>query len=170
MTVLNFLQEDIAANEDSNHKFVTNEDDGEHEYESEDEWESDDEMGEIFDDVDEDDDGDVQNISVVEGSTNTTRAFYSWLDKAVIDFPNGTTNAFDVKASYFTTGEALLLFLAYPNFDDGSLVHDPSTKLVPESSPVQQSIGNLPAIPLEVAIGESAIGVIAVAALIMRKR
>ncbi|MFO7836215.1 MAG: hypothetical protein R6V83_06150 [Candidatus Thorarchaeota archaeon] len=173
VTVLNFLQEDIAASEDSNHKFVTNEDDGEHEYESEDEWESGDEMGETFDDVDEDDDGeddDVQNISLVENSTNTTRAFYSWLNKAIIDFPNGTTNAVDVKASYFTTGEALLLFLAYPNFDDGSLVHDPSMKLVPESSPVQQPTRNLPAIPLEVAIGASAIGVIAVAALLIRKR
>ncbi|MBD3158548.1 MAG: hypothetical protein GF309_07135 [Candidatus Lokiarchaeota archaeon] len=172
VTVLNFLQEDIAASEDSDHKFITNEDDGEHEYESEDEWESD-ELGEAFDDVDEDDDGeddDVQNISLVEGSTNITRAFYSWLDKAVIDLPNSTTNAVDVKASYFTTGEALLLFLAYPNFDDGSLVHDPSMKLLPESSPTQQPVGGLADISPEVAVGVLAIGIIAVAALVIRKR
>jgi hypothetical protein len=175
VTLLNFLQEDIASDEDTDYKFRLHEEDGEHEVESEDEWEFDDETGEIFENLDEDGDGevdDVQRISLVEDSSNQTRAFYTWLHKAVIELPDGTANAVDVGASYFTTGEALLLFLAYPYFDDGTLVHDPSLELLKESSPVEEPTDIFSGVPMEFLLGVSIIGAIAVigAAVAIRKR
>ncbi|TFG15506.1 hypothetical protein EU537_00365 [Candidatus Thorarchaeota archaeon] len=175
VTLLNFLQEDIASDEDADYKFRLHEEDGEHEIESEDEWEFEDDIVEIFENLDEDGDGeadDVQTISLVEDSTNQTRAFYTWLHKAIIELPNATTNAVDVKVSYFTTGEALLLFLAYPYFDDGTLVHDPSLKLLKESSPITGPTHIFTGVPINILLGVSIIGVIAVigAAVAIRKR
>ena len=165
IAVLNYLQEDLAS-EAENHVFELNEDDDNHEVESEDEWEITDDLGEKFDDADHDDDGyedDVQGISLVEASTNTTRGFYRWLDKAVQTLPNGSSKAVDVEASYWADGSALLLFLAYPNFDGGSILHDPSLKLVETSSPVPIRPTSLD-IPIEIIAG-IIIGIVAIALL-----
>ena len=164
VAVLNYLQEDIASSDDSNYHFTTHEDDGDNDYESEDEWESDDELGEKFEDKDDDhdDDHDVQELSLVDGSTNTTRGIYRWLDKAVITLPNGTETAVDVGASYWTDGTAMLLFLAYPNFDGGSILHDPSLKFIESASPVDPLFA-LGDIPIEI----SAIVVVGVVALVV---
>ncbi len=172
VAVLNYLQEDLAS-EAENYVFELNEDDDNHEVESEDEWEITDDLGEKFNDLDEDDDGyedDIQGISLVEASTNTTRGFYRWLDKAVQTLPNGTSTAVDVEASYWADGSALLLFLAYPNFDGGSVLHDPSLKLVETSSPVPIRPDTLD-IPIEITAG-ILIGVIAlvILALVVRRR
>ncbi|MBD3407926.1 MAG: hypothetical protein GF411_17530 [Candidatus Lokiarchaeota archaeon] len=132
IAILNFLQEDIASDESRNHRFRMHEDDDDHEYESEDEWDDTDELGEEFDEVDEDEDyesDDVQGLSFEEASTNETMAFYKWLDKAVMTLPDSSKQSVDVGASYWTNGEGLLLFFAYPNFDGGSLLHDPSIVL-----------------------------------------
>ncbi|OLS30523.1 MAG: hypothetical protein ThorAB25_09090, partial [Candidatus Thorarchaeota archaeon AB_25] len=107
-------------------------------------------LGEEFEDDDEDDDGfedDVQEISFIEASTDVTRGFYRWLDKAVITHHlNGSQEAVDVDASYWTDGNGLLLFLAYPNFDGGSILHDPSLRLIEGASPFTPPGGlfNLP--------------------------
>ncbi len=154
VAVLNYLQEDLAS-EAENHVFELNEDDDDHEVESEDEWEISDDLGEKFEDIDDDDDGnedDVQGLTLLEASTNTTRGFYRWLDKAVQTLPNGTSEAVDVEASYWADGSALLLFLAYPNFDGGSILHDPSMKLLEESSPVPINPDALD-IPIEISAG-----------------
>ena len=76
----------------------------------------------------------------------------------------------DVDASYWTNGNALLLFFSYPNFDGGSLLHDPSMRLVELAAP----IGNGgPIIPEGIVL--SAIAAIALVAVIglgitMKKR
>ncbi|MFW9976985.1 MAG: hypothetical protein ACFFEJ_02690 [Candidatus Thorarchaeota archaeon] len=163
VAVLNYLQEDLAS-EGKNHIFELNEDDQDHEIESEDEWEINDDLGEKFNDIDDNDDGnenDVQGLSLLEASTNTTRGFYRWLDKAVQTLPNGTSEAVDVEASYWADGSALLLFFAYPNFDGGSVLHDPSLKLIETSSPVPILPGSLE-VPIEITMSVI-IGIFAIA-------
>ena len=93
----------------------------------------------------------------MDSADNVTRGFYRWLDKAVITHLNGSETAVDVDASYWTDGQGLLLFLAYPNFDGGSILHDPSMRFVETGSPVTAPIGIL-GVPLETI---SLIGVVA---------
>ncbi|MFW9800989.1 MAG: hypothetical protein ACFFD9_11175 [Candidatus Thorarchaeota archaeon] len=136
IAVLTELEEDLAEQgEEHNHRFRMHEEYGDEDHDSEEAMEQ---LGEEFHDVDEDNDGlddDVQGLSLVDASTDTTRGFYRWLDKAVISFPNGTDLAVDVGASYWTDGEHLFLFLAYPNFDGGSILHDPSMGVIEGAGP-----------------------------------
>jgi hypothetical protein len=77
----------------------------------------------------------------------------------------------NVEASYWTNGEAMLLFLAYPNFDDGSLIHDPSLKLDEQANPVPYVPSNNQTFPIE--LGLAAVGVIAlisVVVIVMKRR
>ena len=137
IAILNFLQEDVASNDDSEHYFRLHEDDREEDYDSEDVM-PEEEWGDKFEDADDDDDGyedDIQELSLVDASTDTTRGFYRWLDKAVTTLPGGSQEAVDVEASYWTNGNALLLFFSYPNFDGGSLLHDPSMGLIELAAP-----------------------------------
>jgi hypothetical protein len=137
VAVLNLLQEDVASTEDSDHHFRLHEDDEDEDHDSEDAMAEED-WGEKFEDDDEDNDGqhdEVQELSLIDASTDTTRGFYRWLDKAVMTLPGGSQEAVDVDASYWTNGEALLLFFSYPNFDGGSILHDPSMRFVELAAP-----------------------------------
>ncbi|MCK5239545.1 MAG: hypothetical protein KAR33_08365 [Candidatus Thorarchaeota archaeon] len=169
VAVLNYLQEDVAS-DGENHNFELHEDDDDTEIESEDEWEIHDDLGEPFNDVDEED---IQEISLVEATTNTTRGFYRWVDKAVQTLPDGSKTAVDVSTSYWANGKALLLFFAYPNFDGGSVLHDPSMKFVETNSPVPIPTGNpLGEVPLEITLGAAIVGIatIAIVAVVMKRR
>ncbi|MFW9847947.1 MAG: hypothetical protein ACFFF4_02340 [Candidatus Thorarchaeota archaeon] len=169
VAVLNYLQEDVASSGD-NHSFELHENDEDVEIESEDQWEITDDLGEPFHDVVEDD---SQQIAFVETNTNTTQGFYRWIDKAVQTLPDGSKTAVDVSASYWANGNALLLFFAYPNFDGGSILHDPSMRFVETSSPVPIPTDNpLGFIPLEITIGAVLVGVsvIALVAVVMKRR
>ncbi|MFW9846677.1 MAG: hypothetical protein ACFFD6_08015, partial [Candidatus Thorarchaeota archaeon] len=149
IAVLNYLREDVASTEDSDYHIRLHEDSGDDDHDSEDVM-TEDEWGEKFDDIDEDHDGhedDVQGLSLVDASTDTTRGFYRWVDKAVMTLPGGVQEAADVDASYWTDGNAMLLFFAYPNFDGGSLLHDPSIGLIEHAAP---SGNGEPIIPEEV--------------------
>ncbi len=77
----------------------------------------------------------TQKVDLVDAETSTTEGFFSWVDQAVITWPGGATEAVDVTASYIPTMQGLALYLAYPNFDTGSLLHDPSIGLIEESAP-----------------------------------
>lgn len=135
LAVLNFLKEDQASTDEFDHHFRLHEETGDDDHDSEDVMEH---LGEEFEDNDEDDDGnddDVQRISFVDASTDVTRGFYRWLDKAVITHLNGSQEAVDVDASYWTDGSGLLLWLAYPNFDGGSILHDPSVRFIESAWP-----------------------------------
>jgi hypothetical protein len=155
ITILNYMREDLASTEDSDHSIRLHEEDGDDDLDSEDIMDN---LGEEFHDRYEEDD--VQEISLIEATTNTTRGFYRWIDKAVMRLPNGTDSAVDVDASYWTDGTALLLFLAYPNFDGGSLLHDPSIGLVETADPIDDGT------PLDVPVEAIAVLTIAVIAIV----
>ncbi len=145
VAILNYLREDIASSDDVNHYFKLHEASGDDDHESEDEMEN---LGEEFhDDLNDE----VQEISFVEASTDETRGFYRWLDKAVVTHLNGSKEAVDVSASFWTDGNGLLLFLAYPNFNGGSILHDPSVRLIESASPY------VPPTPLDVPVMSVAI-------------
>jgi hypothetical protein len=154
----------VAYDDDYNYHFTLHEDHGDDDVESEDDSEQSGDLGEEF----HDDDDDIQELSLVDGSTDITRGFYRWVDKAVVTAINGSQYAVDVGASYWTNGEALLLFMAYPNFNGGSLVHDPSMGLVDGASPVSTTPVIPPAEVLLLGLG--AVGVIAIVAVFALRR
>ncbi|MFX1559120.1 MAG: hypothetical protein ACFFBL_00905 [Promethearchaeota archaeon] len=162
VAILNYLREDVASDNDVNHHFTLHEESGEDDHESEVEMET---HGEEFEDVH---DEDVQEISFVEDSTEETQGFYRWIDKAVVKHLNGTKEAVDVRASYWTDGEGLLLFLAYPNFDGGSMLHDPSVRLI-ENSSLYTPLTPLNIPVMTVAIGSSVI-ILAAVGLMLKRR
>jgi hypothetical protein len=77
----------------------------------------------------------IQCIEFVDAETDVSQGFYRWVDTAVITWPGGETEAVDVTASYLPLGNGVAVYLAYPYFDDGSILHDPSIGLFPESAP-----------------------------------
>jgi len=165
VAVLNYLREDVGSDDSVDHHFRLHEASGDDDHDSEDVMEQ---LGEEFEDTDLEDD--VQEISFIEASTDVTRGFYRWLDKAVITHLNRPQEAVDVDASYWTDGNGLLLFFAYPNFDGGSILHDPSLGLIEGASPYTQPMGlfNLP-IESYVVIG-TAVVFIAVVGLAIKRR
>ncbi|MHA2359146.1 MAG: hypothetical protein ACXAB5_02650, partial [Candidatus Thorarchaeota archaeon] len=146
VAVLNYLREDVASSDVVDHHFRLHEDSGDNDHDSEDQMFD---LGDEFEDKDEDDDGyedDIQEISFIETSTDVTRGFYRWLDKAIVTHLNGSKDAVDVDASFWTDGNGLLLFLAYPNFNGGSILHDPSVRLIESASPY------VPTTPLDIPV------------------
>jgi hypothetical protein len=77
----------------------------------------------------------VQKLDFIDTETEITQGYYSWVDKAVITWPGGVTEAVDVTVSYVPLGDGVAVYLAYPYFDDGSILHDPSIGLYPEGAP-----------------------------------
>ena len=81
---------------------------------------------------------------------------------------NGSKEAVDVHASYWTDGEGLLLFLAYPNFNGGSIIHDPSVRLVESASPY------VPPTPIDIPVMTVAVGssiiILAAVGLTLKRR
>ncbi len=127
IAILNSLDEDLS---EEDHKIRLHESDEDEEHDSDEEW--DDDLGVEFD---ESDDDEIEELSFVDSSNNVTRGFYRWLDKAVMTLPNNSQIVVDVAASYWVDDSELYLFLAYPNFDGGSLIHDPSVKLLESAIP-----------------------------------
>lgn len=105
----------------------------------------------------------MQGIDFMDNTTGLTQGFYRWVDKAVITSPGGNSEAVNVTASYVATGMGLSLFLAYPNFDNGTLLHDPSIGLIEGSEPVVE-------VPLLPIAAISAIGIIMVIVVIAALR
>ncbi|MHA1950134.1 MAG: hypothetical protein ACW99G_16210 [Candidatus Thorarchaeota archaeon] len=161
VAILNYLREDVASSEDVNHYFTLHEESGEDDHESEVEMED---LGEEFEDVL---DNDVQEISFVDESSSETQGFYRWVDKALVNL-EGVKEPVDVQASYWTDGEGLLLFLAYPNFNGWTLIHDPSVRLIESASPyVPPTPIDLPV--MTVAVGSSVI-ILAAIGLTLKRR
>ncbi len=76
----------------------------------------------------------TERIDFVDTETSSPTGFFSWLDTAVITHPGGDTEAVEVTASYVPTGMGLSVYLAYPNFGEGSILHDPSIGLLSDVS------------------------------------
>lgn len=106
-----------------------------------------------------------QRMDFVDGTTDVAQGYFTWLDKAVITWPGGETEAVNVTASYVPRGDGTAVYLAYPYFDDGSILHDPSIGLYPEAAP---SIG----IPINyvVVAGIGVVALLAILVVLVRKK
>jgi hypothetical protein len=107
----------------------------------------------------------MQKIDFIDYDTSMAQGFFSWVDTAVITWPGGTTEAVPVNASYVPTGAGLAVYLAYPYFDNGSILHDPSIGLYPDGVPL---IGS--SIDPVLVIGIGVISLVAILVIIIRKR
>ena len=164
IAILNYIREDLASDGEYNYEFRLHENQSENDVESEDDSEHGAGIGEKFQDVENDD---SQGMSLVDSSANVSRGFYRWVDKAVMTLNNGSEIAVDVGASYWTNGEALLLFFAYPNFDGGSLVHDPSMGVFEGHSPVSSGT---PWLSNALLLGIGVVAAVAIVVVIAAKR
>jgi hypothetical protein len=107
----------------------------------------------------------IQQIDFIDVASETTQGFYKWLDQAIISWVGGESEIVNVTASYVPTGMGLSLFLAYPNFGNGSILHDPSIGLVEGAGPLSIS----PVSPL-VLSSITIIAVLVVAVVVIRRR
>jgi hypothetical protein len=107
----------------------------------------------------------LQKIDFVDYEAGLAQGFFSWVDTAVITWPGGTTEAVPVNASYVPTGMGLAVYLAYPYFDNGSILHDPSIGLYPNGVPLIT-----PSSDLVLVIGIGIVSLVAILAVAIRKR
>ncbi|MHA2395303.1 MAG: hypothetical protein ACXAC0_01235 [Candidatus Thorarchaeota archaeon] len=107
----------------------------------------------------------MQQIDFMDVTTRTTQGFYKWLDQAIISWVGGESEIVNVTASYVPTGNGLSVFLAYPNFGNGSILHDPSIGLIEDAGPLTIS----PVSPL-VLSGIAIIAVLVLAVVAIRRR
>jgi hypothetical protein len=107
----------------------------------------------------------LQRMDFVDQESEIAQGFFSWLDKAVITWPGGETESVDVTASYVPLGDGIAVYLAYPYFDDGSILHDPSIGLYPEGAP---SIG----VPIDYVLvaGVGGVALLAILVVLVRKK
>ncbi len=107
----------------------------------------------------------MQEIEFVDTTTGNEQGYYRWMNKAIINHVGGETEMVNVTASYNPTGMGLSVFLAYPNFNNGSLVHDPSIGLVEGAGPIVNMSGSF-VILTSVAV----IAIIGIAAVVIKRR
>lgn len=107
----------------------------------------------------------VQEVEFTNDVTGVPEGFFKWVDKALITLPGGETQAVNVSASYIPVGMGVALTLAYPNFDDGTLLHDPSIGLYPDAIPETGT-------PTEnlIIMGVGIVAVLAIVVVIAKKR
>ena len=109
----------------------------------------------------------TQRVDLIDTESAAVQGFFSWLDQAVITWPGGEQTAVNVTASYIPTMQGLALYLAYPNFDNGSILHDPSIGLVEEAAP-QTTTYSIDSLYLIAGIGVVALIIIGV--IVIRKK
>lgn len=107
----------------------------------------------------------TQRIDFVDYDAGITQGFFSWLDTAVITWPGGVTEAVPVNVSYVPTGTGLAVYLSYPYFDNGSILHDPSIGLYPEGAPYITS-----PVDLVLVAGIGAVSLVAILVVLVRRR
>jgi hypothetical protein len=107
----------------------------------------------------------LQKMDFVDYETEIAQGFFSWLDTAVITWPGGETEAVDVNVSYIPLGDGIAVYLAYPYFDNGSILHDPSIGLYPEGAP---SIS--PSIDYVLVAGVGGVALVALLVVIVRRK
>ncbi len=108
----------------------------------------------------------LQQIDFVEVEGAIPTGFFSWVDMATITWPGGETEAVNVTASYVPIGAGLSVYLAYPHFDGGSLLHDPSIGLFEDQAP--------PSIPANpdylLLMGIGIVSVLAIAVVVKKRK
>jgi hypothetical protein len=108
----------------------------------------------------------TQRIDLIDDVTGVAQGFFSWVNKATITWPGGETEVVNVTASYVPIGHGLAVNLVYPNFDGGSILHDPSIGLFEDAATVTTAIP--PEAILAVVLGVAVI--VAVAVVLARRR
>jgi hypothetical protein len=108
---------------------------------------------------------DTHRIEFVDSEAEIAQGFFSWLDTAVITWPGGETEAVNVTASYAPVGEGLAIYLAYPYFDNGSILHDPSIGLYEDGAP---SIST--PVDLVLIAGVGGVALLAILVVLIRKK
>ncbi len=108
---------------------------------------------------------DVQRIQFMDDMSDVAQGFFSWVDQAVITWPGGATEAVNVTASYMPTGMGVAVYLAYPNFDNGTLTHDPSIGLYESGVPT-----NTLSIDMPVVLGIGLLAAVAIAVVVLRRK
>ncbi len=107
----------------------------------------------------------IQGIDFIDNSTGLTQGFYRWVDKAVITTPDSESVAVNVTASYVATGMGFSLFFAYPNFSNGTLLHDPSIGIIEDAKPTY----DIPWIPVT-AISIVGVALVVIVGIAIRRR
>ncbi|TFG31330.1 hypothetical protein EU528_06470 [Candidatus Thorarchaeota archaeon] len=107
----------------------------------------------------------IQKIEFVDYDAGLAQGFFSWVDKAVITWPGGAQEAVDVNATYVPTGVGTAVYLSYPYFDNGSILHDPSIGLYPEGAPTISE-------PIDIVlfVGIGVVALVAVLIVVVRKK
>jgi hypothetical protein len=108
---------------------------------------------------------DVQEIEIYDSVRDIAQGFFRWVDQAVITWPGGEQEAVNVTASYVPHSTGLAVFLAYPNFDNGTLLHDPSIGVYEDGAPISGLL-----LDQVIIVGIGAIAIVALAAVVLRKR
>jgi hypothetical protein len=107
----------------------------------------------------------MQKIDFIDYDAGLAQGFFSWVDMAIITWPGGATEAVPVNASYVPTGTGLAVYLAYPYFDNGSILHDPSIGLYPDGAPLIESSTEIFLI-----VGIGVVSLLAILVVFVRKR
>ena len=107
----------------------------------------------------------IQKIEFVDYDAGLAQGFFSWVDKAIITWPGGVEETVDVNATYVPTGVGTAVYLSYPYFDNGSILHDPSIGLYPEGAPIISE-------PIDIILvaGIGAVALVAVLIVMVRKK
>ncbi|MHA1949821.1 MAG: hypothetical protein ACXAAO_11220 [Candidatus Thorarchaeota archaeon] len=107
----------------------------------------------------------LQRMDFVDQESDIARGFFSWLDTAVITWPGGETEAVNVTASYLPRGDGVSVILAYPYFDDGIILHDPSFGLYEDGAPLIDA-------PVDFVLiaGIGGVAIIAILIVLVRKK
>lgn len=108
---------------------------------------------------------DVQRIDFVDADANVAQGFFTWVDQALITWPGGAQELAYVNASYAPTGAGIAVYLSYPNFDGGSILHDPSIGLYADAAPI---VG--PEIDMLLVLGIGGVVVLAILIVLIRKK
>lgn len=108
-----------------------------------------------------------QTMSQIDmDNDNTTTGFFKWLNTAVITRPGQEDELVNVTASYAPDGIGVRVYLTYPNFDGGTLIHDPSIGLSnPSGSPLDYLTPSNVAI-----IGISTVAILAIVIAIKKRK
>jgi hypothetical protein len=107
----------------------------------------------------------TQCVEFVDSESGAAQGYFSWVDKAVITWPGGVTEAVDVTVSYAPVGVGVAVYLAYPYFDDGSILHDPSIGLYEANAPLVST-----PVDLVLIAGIGGVALIALLVVIVRKK
>ena len=108
----------------------------------------------------------IQQIDFVDVESEVASGFFRWVDTATITWPGGDTEAVEVTASYVPIGTGLSVYLAYPHFDGGSLLHDPSIGVYEAQAP-PSTPSNTDYLLL---VGIGIVSVLAIAVVVMRRK